>query len=278
MRFDAHTHVWENWPYQPAVPDPTTRARAEQLLYQMDANGVERAVVICARIGDNPGNVDYAFAAAARHPGRLVVFPDLECRWSPDFRTPGAAERLEQALSHWDFLGFTLYLEEAEDGAWLTGPEGSPFFALAEAQRLVLSLSAMPHQMPEVLKLARQYPRLPILLHHLGFCGPRRDSIADAEAMIIAAAAAPNIHLKFSGMGNVTTPQQEFPYAPALPTWARIAKAFGPHRTIWGSDFPVSSRRMTYRQAQSMLEHHGPFASDDLAAVFHDNMARLLAR
>ena len=35
MIFDGHCHAWENWPYQPAVPDPQSRARAEQLLYEM---------------------------------------------------------------------------------------------------------------------------------------------------------------------------------------------------------------------------------------------------
>ena len=31
MIVDAHCHVWERWPYQPPVPDPDARARAEQL-------------------------------------------------------------------------------------------------------------------------------------------------------------------------------------------------------------------------------------------------------
>jgi predicted TIM-barrel fold metal-dependent hydrolase len=90
MIVDAHTHVWESWPYVPSVPDPKSRGRVEQLLYEMDAAGVERSVVICARIGENSGNVDYAFEAAHRHAGRVVVFPDLECKWAPDFRSPGA--------------------------------------------------------------------------------------------------------------------------------------------------------------------------------------------
>ena len=46
MIIDGHCHIWENWPYQPPVPDESLRARAEQLLYEMDRAGVERAAVI----------------------------------------------------------------------------------------------------------------------------------------------------------------------------------------------------------------------------------------
>lgn len=116
MIIDAHCHAWETWPYQPPVPDPA-RGRVEQLLHEMDSNGVERAVIICARIGDNPGNVDYAMDAARRWPGRLTVFPDLESRWSPDYRTPGASQRLREALRRWQFAGLTMYLAESEDGS-----------------------------------------------------------------------------------------------------------------------------------------------------------------
>jgi predicted TIM-barrel fold metal-dependent hydrolase len=242
----------------------------------MDAAGVERAAVICARIGDNPRNVDDAFAAASRHPGRLVVLPDLESRWSADYGTPGAEARLEEALTRWEFRAFTLYLDEKDDGGWLTGAEGRAFFALAAARRLVLSLSIVPHQVEAAIALAQAFPTLPILLHHLGFLGPRTAATPNALERVLAAAARPNIHVKFSGMGNVA-PEQEFPY-PALQrdVIAPLVAAFGPARMIWGSDYPVSRRHMTYRQTLSMAVRHGGFAESDLPAVLGGNLLRLL--
>jgi len=80
----------------------------------MDSDEVACAVLICARISDNAENVDYAMDAAARHPDRLTVFPDLESRWPPDYRTPGAIQRLREALGRWPFAGFTMYLDERE--------------------------------------------------------------------------------------------------------------------------------------------------------------------
>ncbi|WP_108398874.1 amidohydrolase family protein [Devosia submarina] len=276
MIIDAHTHVWEHWPYQSLVPDPGTRARVEQLLFEMDQNGVERAVVICARIGDNAHNVDYAYEASARHPGRLLVFPDLECRWAPDFRTPGAVQRLEQALSRWDFAGFTQYLDASEDGSWLTGPEGLPFMHLAAERSLLVSMSALPHQMEAVRALAIQLPSLHILLHHLAHMGDRHADGAHSGTPVISLADCPNIHLKYSGMGNITLPPQEFPYPDAQSQWAPVLAAFGADRIIWGSDYPVCLRHMTYGQTVSMLTRHAPFPAGAHKAILHDNMARLL--
>lgn len=276
MTIDAHTHIWENWPYLPPVPDPGTRARAEQLLFQMDQNDVAQAIVICARIGDNPGNVDYAFDAAARHPGRLVVFPDLECRWATNFRMPGAVQRLEQALARWDFVGFTLYLGADEDGHWLTGQEGLLFMQLAADRSLLLSLSALPHQLAAVGALAARLPSLQILLHHLAHIGDRHAGSTPSEAAAVSLAEHANIHLKYSGMGNVTLPPHEFPYMDARHQWEAMLAAFGSGRIVWGSDHPVSNRYMTYGQTLSMLERHSPFPASVHNNILHDNMRRLL--
>ncbi len=83
MILDAHCHTWARWPYQPAVPDPDSRGAAANLVWEMDRAGVERAVIICAAIGENADNNDYAAAQAGRFDGRLVPFADIDSRWAP---------------------------------------------------------------------------------------------------------------------------------------------------------------------------------------------------
>ena len=81
MIIDSHCHAWERWPYQPAVPDPHSRARAERLLWEMDQAGVEQAVLISATIGGNDDNAAYTNSCAQGSVGRLIAFPDVDCRW-----------------------------------------------------------------------------------------------------------------------------------------------------------------------------------------------------
>ncbi len=56
---DSHCHAWRRWPYPPLVPDEDSRGTIDQLLYEMDTNGIEQALVVCAAIEDNPDNVEY---------------------------------------------------------------------------------------------------------------------------------------------------------------------------------------------------------------------------
>lgn len=277
MIMDSHCLAWEKWPYAKQVPDSQTRASVEQLIREMDEADVESAVMICAAIGDNPHNVDYAIEAALRHDRRFVVFPDLECRWDPAYRTPGAAARLERALARWDFAGFTMYFNETEDGSWIDSEEGRAFFDLAAENWLVASLSVVPHQMPAVSALAARHPTMPVLCHHNVHLGPRAAAIPDAVGAVTAAAQNQNIFIKVSGFGSVAEPQDSFPYSRFHGVIESLRNSFGPDRMIWGSDYPVSSQFMTYRQTISAVRDHEWFAPDELPSVMGGTIARILS-
>ena len=123
MIIDSHCHAWTTWPYDTNVPDPTSRGTIEQLLFEMDKHGVDRAVLICARIDHNPDNNEYIAQAAQRHPDRIVQFPDVDSGWSPEYHTPGAVDRLRAAIDRWGIAGFTHYVGEQNDG-WLIERRG----------------------------------------------------------------------------------------------------------------------------------------------------------
>ncbi|GAB5376596.1 MAG: amidohydrolase family protein [Acuticoccus sp.] len=277
MIVDAHAHAWRRWPYAPAVPDPEGRGSVAQLLWHMGENGVDHAVLIAAAIGDNPDNTaDLVAAAEAVGGGRLTVFADLECVWSPAAGTPGAADRLAAAIDRWAIRGFTTYLAETQDGSALIDAEGEAFFALAERRGLIASLSLMPHQMDALAKMAARHPALPILLHHQMYFGPR--SATGPESLAIAhkvAAASPNVFVKLSGPGNIAAADAEYPYRALRYIGAGLLGAFSSARLVWGSDFPVSARHMTYRQSLDCVRRHGPPGAD-LGAILGQNMARLL--
>ena len=85
-------------PYEPPVPDPETRPAVEQLLFEMDRCGVDEAVLVTARIDHNPDNNDYVPECVRRYPERLYQFADVDCMWTPTYHTPGAANRLANAV------------------------------------------------------------------------------------------------------------------------------------------------------------------------------------
>jgi L-fuconolactonase len=274
---DSHCHAWETWPYRPAVPDPESRGRAEQLLHEMDAAGVDRAALVCAQIDHNPQNNAYISEMVHRYPGRLVQIADLDSEWSSTYHQPGAASRLREIAAKWPLAGFTHYIKHEEDGAWLDSQEGQALFRAAAELHLFASLSCYPHQQAAIRRAAERFPQLPILCHHMGFVRRGQGSFEENLAEVLASARLPNISLKLSGFAYATQVQWEYPYEDVRPIVRAIYDAFGPRRLCWGSDYPVVRFYMTYRQSLEAFRTHCDFVPEaEKRLILGENIHRLL--
>lgn len=279
MIVDSHCHAWRRWPYEPPVPDPESRGRVEQLLWEMDQAGVDKAVVICARIEHNPDNNDYIAYQVSRFPDRLYQFADVDCRWWETYHRPGAADRLRAAVARYRLRGFTHYVDPDDDGSWYVSDEGTAFLQAAVELRQIASF-AMPARLQPVLRrLAKRFPTLHFLCHHLAgvrlFEGPGGPALRD----VLASAALPNIHIKLSGFHYVNTVAWDFPYPDCRPVVQAFYDSFGPERLHWGSDYPVVRKAMTYQQSLEAVRTHCDFiAPADLPRILGDSLYELLER
>ncbi|MBI4306828.1 MAG: amidohydrolase [Chloroflexi bacterium] len=277
MIIDSHCHAWARWPYQPQVPDVDSRGRVQQLLFEMDQNGVDMAVVICARIGQNPDNNEYVVSEAARYEGRFIPFPDVDSSWSSTYHTAGAAERLEKIARQWKVKGFTHYLKSEPD-EWLRSSQGREFFAVATQYGLIASISGGPGWQPELREIAAAFPRLTILCHHLGGLRPRSATYDSDLKQLMESAALANIMVKVSGFYYGSASEWDFPYRDSIGMFERIYTAFGSDRLCWGSDFPVCNKgRCTYRQTLEVVRAHCPFIPKaDMHMILGDALGRRL--
>ena len=256
MIVDSHCHAWTTWPYDTTVPDPDSRGRIEQLLFEMDKHGVDRAVIICARIDHNPANNDYIFEQAGKWPDRIVQFPDIDSSWSPEYHTSGAADRLEAAIERWGIRGFTHYLAPENDG-WLRSDEGMRFFEVAASRGLVASIAGDHQWWPDLRGVAAAFPTLPVLIHHQGMARAVDGVDATSVQEVIACADLPNVHVKASGFYYGSAYKAEYPYPEQRAVFRHIFDAFGPKRLTWGSDFPVSPwNACTYVQTLDIIRVH----------------------
>ncbi len=277
MIVDSHSHAWENWPYEPPVPDPKSRGTVEQLLFEMDTNGVAQAVLVSANIEHNPKNNAYVAAQVRRYPERLHQFADVDSAWSTTYHTPGAAARLGDAAAAYPIKGFTHYLKAEDDGSWLCSDEGLRFFAVAAELKLIASLACHPHQQGALRRLADRYPNLPILVHHLGH---PRVGFGEQLGEVLASAKHPNIYLKVSGFYyTMADANWDFPYHATHEIVRPIYDRFGAERLCWGSDYPVVRQFMTYRQALEAFRTHCDFIPQDAHdLILGANLTRLLGR
>jgi predicted TIM-barrel fold metal-dependent hydrolase len=273
MIIDSHTHAWLRWPYKPLVPDVDSRGRVEQLLWEMDRHRVDRAVLVCANITHNPDNNDYVAACVARYPERLVQFADVDGMWSPSYHQPGAAGRLRQAAKQYPLKGFTHYVRD--DTEWFASEEGLAFFEAAADLGLIASLALPPAWQPALRALARRFPTVPFLCHHLGLA---RVGQEEGLQEILRSAEVPNIYIKLSGFHYASRVSWDYPYADTQAIVRALYDRYGPTRLCWGSDYPVVRFNMTYRHALEAFRTHCTFVPPaEQALILGGNLEGLLA-
>ena len=273
MIIDSHCHAWPRWPYKPPVPDDLSRGRIEQLVNEMDLNGVDQAVVVCAQIDRNDDNNAYVNREAGRFDGRLHPFLDIDCSWSPTYHQPGAADRLKRLTDRYPVRGFTHYVKAEDDGAWFVSSEGLAFFQAAVDRKLIASIACVPRQHASLRKIAERFPSLPILCHHLAGLHVGDPALGD----VLASAKAPNIHIKLSGFAYCSRVNWDYPYADTHEIVRALYQAFGPTRMAWGSDYPVVRFFMTHKQSLEAFRTHCDFVTAaDKEMILGGTMARLL--
>jgi L-fuconolactonase len=278
--FDSHCHAWTLWPYDTAVPDPTSRGSAEALLWEMDAHGVERAAIVCARIGGGAGgngfanddNNAYVARFAETHPDRITSWVDVDSFWRSEHHSEGATERLLQEVDRTGVSGFTHYVDARNDG-WLRTEDAARFFRAAADTGLIASLAVTAAWFDDLRMIAVANPTLPLLIHHLSH--PQTPGDVDA---LIALADLSNVGVKVSGFNYNSPEKWNFPYPASQALFRTIHGAFGAKRLYWGSDFPASRDQLTYRQSIEVLRSHATFLTQvELDDILGDNLSRLVA-
>ncbi|MBT5874920.1 MAG: amidohydrolase [Candidatus Latescibacteria bacterium] len=275
MIIDCHTHAWDYWPYEPAVPDPQSRSLVEQLLWEMDRNGVDVSVLVCARIEHNPNNNDYGADCARRYPDRIVQFADVDCSWTDTYHTPGAVDRLAEAAEKYNLKGYTHYLRDDYD--WFESDEGLSFFETTADLGLIASMALGVAWLPALRKLAGRFPSIPFLCHHMSGARAGETPPYDTLNEILKCSAVPNIHIKLSGFQYVSEVAWEYPHSDAMWIVRKLYENFGPERLCWASNYPPVALATTYQQSlEAVRTHCGFIAKEDMALILGGNMQRLL--
>lgn len=247
---DSHCHVSPGW-YEPV----------ESLLFQMDQNAVERAVLIQM---NGQANNEYQFEVARRFPGRFtsVVWVRAD--------QPDACDELGKLAARGASGVRLSATARSPDGDGLT------IWRTAAELRLAVSCggSAADFASEAFAEVVSAFPKLPIVLEHLGgYNHPGPDS-SENRRKIFDLARFPNVYIKVHGLGEfcrrrlpVTEP---FPFDTPIPPLFEMAyERFGPRRMMWGSDYPPVSAREGYRNALRLaLDRFASTSEDDRGLIF----------
>lgn len=276
---DAHLHVWDpgrvRYPWLDPAADPDLavldrRYDLPEMVAPLAEHGVGSVVLVQAAdsVEDSLAMLD----VASRH--RDLVAGVVA--WVPLDR-PDDAARLLDSWSHEPVVGIRHLVHDEPDERWLLRPEVDAGLALLAERGLTFDVCAhTPALLALVPVLAERHPDLRLVVDHLakppiaaaggaaggpagsggsagagagagaaagtaaGAAGPEEAAALRSvwERGIVAAARAPTVHVKLSGLNTVAGPGWS---AARFQPWVDVAlEAFGPRRTLIGSDWPFA--------------------------------------
>ncbi|HXQ27840.1 MAG TPA: amidohydrolase family protein [Gemmatimonadales bacterium] len=247
---DSHCHVSPCW-YEPV----------ESLLFQMDRNGVERAVLVQMN-----GQADNAYQFEV-----MRLFPDrfASVVWF-QADEPGACDQLRR-LADRGISGVRLAPTIRSPG-----DDALAVWRTASDLGLTVSCGGSTEEFArrQFAELVHALPNLRIVLEHLGGRNnPGADSWEDRRR-VFELARFPNVSIKVHGLGEFCRRRlpvvEPFPFERPIPPLLDLAyQAFGANRMMWGSDYPPVSAREGYRNALRLtLAEFASRSEEDRALIF----------
>jgi L-fuconolactonase len=213
---------------------PTT---VETLIAAMDEAGVAKAAVVHSSTTYGFDN-SYVVDGCARYPDRLVAVGSVDVL-QPD--APAVIRAwVKEGLS--GLRLFTGGSTKEFDPSELEDPRSYPAWDLLGELHMTMCIQTGPVGLPQVKALAKRFPRVNIILDHLG-----RPVIGDgapyanAESLFELASLG-NIYLKLTPRIFDDVRKD---LATAETFFSRVAAEFGAERMAWGSNFPTSPGKLS---------------------------------
>lgn len=265
-RIDSHVHLWDaaHTP-QPwmtsehaAIARPFGPADIAPLLAR---NNLDAVIVVQGACLDT--DTDYLFAEADDNDWIAAVTAWV-CLDQPE-RT---AARLDALQARPKFRGVR-HLTHNEPDHWLVREATLECLTMLEERDLILEVPVVfPRHFDDVVALAQRFPRLRIVIDHLGKPPIGSTDMARWAIALGAAAGHPNVFAKVSGL-NTALSQADWSIADLQPCVDVALDCFGPERLMCGSDWPVALLNGDYDRVWRLT-------SAALTAAAPDSSAQLL--
>ena len=246
---DAQIHLWsQNLPTNAAHRQVPSWS-AEECLEEMDAAGVDAALIHPPGWDPNSGAV--AEAAAKKYPTRFAILGNFP----PD--KPESRQLVAGWKSRPGMLGLRWAFTQPHQQSWMTDGTMEWVWPACEKAGIPVALMASNY-LPQVQEIAERHPGLKLIIDHFGRARGGKDDEAFANvAQVAALAKFPNVALKATGApGESSAP---YPYRNIDKYIRQLYDAFGPHRFFWGTD--ITRMPCSWKQCVTMFTDELPWLS-----------------
>jgi predicted TIM-barrel fold metal-dependent hydrolase len=249
LLIDSHVHVWKHdppFPFAEGAHPPPEDASAEMLLDLMKANGVSRTVII--QVIHYKWDNSYLADVLKRYPKQFQGV----CRVNPE--DPAAPDHLSRLTQEQGFHGVRLSPSANPEGDWIKGPLMPPLWKRCAQLKVPMTVLAPISRVPDVQPLIESNPDLTVVIDH------QADSPLNQPEklnLLLALERYPKVFVKISHMWSLS--KDEYPYPDAQVQVKRLYDTFGARRLMWGTDWPISLKQLSYAQAVALFRDHLDF-------------------
>jgi L-fuconolactonase len=243
LLIDSHVHVWKHdpaFPFAQGAHPPAEDASAEMLLDLMRANDVSRTVLI--QVIHYRWDNSYLADVLKRYPR---YFHGV-CRVNPE--DPRAPDQLSRLTEQQGFHGVRLSPAATADGDWIRGPLMPPLWRQCAHLKIPMTILTPVTRLPDLVPLIEQNPELVVVIDHMA------DSPLDHPdklELLTALARYPKVFVKISHMWSLS--KQPYPYPDAAAQVKRLYTGFGSKRLMWGTDWPICLKDLSYQKAVDLF-------------------------
>jgi L-fuconolactonase len=234
MIVDTHVHIVaedrKKYPSKADAPAwPLTTA--EMLLSMMDANGIDRALLVQTYFTYGTDN-GYVADSAVAHPDRFLGVCVL------DPLAPDAPDQLSALYERGRVRGIRLMNDRKKNVISIDDPKTFPLWERIAALKIPVCMAALIEDIPLVRVPAERFPQVPIALDHLWGLkveSPKFEMIQP----FLDLARHPNIYVKTAPNNSVAVREVK---GDTQAFYQRIVDAFGAKRIMWGSNYPAHTQ------------------------------------
>jgi predicted TIM-barrel fold metal-dependent hydrolase len=235
MIVDTHVHIWEMPPIAPIGPSapnftskPTAHGNAELQLADMDANGVDKTVLVQTSFStwDN----EYVADAAIRYPDRFVSMGLI------DPMDDNNESETVRWMDERQMQGFRFHPGYYDYVDILKRPENDAMFKQIEKRTGIVQIHNQPEHAHQFDYVAGKYPGITWLIDHMMYPEPNMAPSWDVYKPVLALAKHDNVLMKISDIHNRSV--GEYPFVDMHDVIKMAIDAFGIDNVMWGTGYP----------------------------------------
>jgi len=264
MRLDSHQHFWRYSQQDYPWIDPKGPIRRDflpvDLAPELKKANLDGCVAVQAR--QSLEETRWLLELAESNP-----FIKGVVGWV-DLRSPCLEAHLAEFAPHPKFVGVRHVVQDEPDERFLLREDFQQGIAKLQGLGLTYDILIYPHQLPAAIELARAFSEQPFVLDHLAKPLIRDQVLSPWSEHIRRLADCPNVMCKVSGLVTEAN-WQRWQAADFRPYLEVVLDAFGPHRLMFGSDWPVALLAASYEQVYGLVcDHLAQYDKQAQAKVF----------